>query len=62
MAQAAAKVAIAVTRLELGNTSRVKVIGTVGEYRIDLIVENEVILEIKSVERHDPIFDAQLLT
>src|SRR5258708_6614350 len=34
-AQAAAKVATAVTRLELGNTSRVKGIGTVGEYRID---------------------------
>jgi putative component of toxin-antitoxin plasmid stabilization module len=33
-AQAAAKVAIAVTRLELGNTSRVKWIGTIGEYRI----------------------------
>ena len=34
-AQAAAKVAIAVLRLELGNTSRVKWIGTIGEYRID---------------------------
>jgi len=34
-AQAAAKVATAVTRLELGNTSRVKWIGTIGEYRID---------------------------
>jgi GxxExxY protein len=34
----------------------------IGEYRIDLIVENAVILEIKSVERHDPIFEAQLLT
>lgn len=34
-AQAAAKVATAVIRLELGNTSRVKWIGTIGEYRID---------------------------
>ena len=33
--QAAAKVATAVVRLELGNTSRVKWIGTIGEYRID---------------------------
>ena len=33
--QAAAKVATAVARLELGNLSRVKWIGTVGEYRID---------------------------
>ena len=35
---------------------------TIGEYRIDLIVENAVVLEIKSVERHNPIFEAQLLT
>src|ERR1700742_1483910 len=34
-ALAAAKVATAVERLELGNTSRVKRIGTIGEYRID---------------------------
>jgi putative addiction module killer protein len=34
-AQAAAKVATAVLRLELGNVSRVKWIGTMGEYRID---------------------------
>lgn len=34
-AQAAAKVTTAVVRLELGNLSRVKWIGTIGEYRID---------------------------
>ncbi|MFI4987889.1 MAG: type II toxin-antitoxin system RelE/ParE family toxin [Alphaproteobacteria bacterium] len=34
-AQAAAKVATATLRLELGNMSRVKWIGTIGEYRID---------------------------
>jgi len=33
--QAAAKVATAVVRLEIGNVSRVKWIGTIGEYRID---------------------------
>jgi putative addiction module killer protein len=33
--QAAAKVAIARARLEKGNTSAVKWIGTIGEYRID---------------------------
>jgi putative addiction module killer protein len=33
--QAAAKVAAAILRLELGNTSRVKWIGTIGESRID---------------------------
>jgi GxxExxY protein len=35
---------------------------TIGEHRIDLLIENAVILELKSVERHDPIFEAQLLT
>jgi len=34
-ADAAAKVATAVLRLELGNLSRVKWLGVVGEYRID---------------------------
>jgi len=33
--QAAAKVAIARTRLEMGNTSAIKWIGAIGEYRID---------------------------
>jgi GxxExxY protein len=34
----------------------------VGDYRLDLVVENSVVLEIKSVDRFDPIFEAQLLT
>jgi GxxExxY protein len=34
----------------------------VGEYRLDLVVEQAVIVEIKTVERLDPIFEAQLLT
>jgi len=34
----------------------------IGEHRIDLLVEDLVILEIKSVERHDPVFEAQVLT
>ena len=34
-AQAAAKVATAIVRLELGNLSHVKWIGVIGEYRID---------------------------
>lgn len=34
----------------------------VGDYRLDLMVENSVVLEIKSVDRFDPIFEAQLLT
>lgn len=34
----------------------------VGEYRIDLIVEDAVVVELKSVERFDPVFEAQVLT
>src|SRR5262245_46210357 len=34
----------------------------VGDYRLDLIVEQQVIVEVKAVERHDPVFDAQILT
>ncbi|HJW84916.1 MAG TPA: GxxExxY protein [Anaerolineae bacterium] len=34
----------------------------VGEYGIDLLVEDAVVVEIKSVERHDPVFEAQVLT
>ena len=33
-----------------------------GEYRVDVIVDNRVLLEIKSVERDNPLFEAQLLT
>ena len=35
---------------------------TIGEYRLDLLVEDTVVVEVKSVERHDPVFDAQVLT
>ena len=34
----------------------------VGDYRLDLVVENSVVLELTSVDRFDPIFEAQLLT
>ena len=34
----------------------------IGEYRLDLIVEDAVVVEIKSVERHDPVLEAQVLT
>lgn len=33
-----------------------------GEYRLDLLVEDLVVVEVKSVERYDPVFEAQLLT
>jgi len=34
----------------------------IGEYRLDLVVENKVVVEIKAVSRLDPIFEAQVLT
>src|SRR5690242_14424223 len=33
----------------------------IGAYRLDLLVEDMVVVEAKSVERHDPVFEAQLL-
>lgn len=33
-----------------------------GEYRLDLLVEDAVIVEVKSVERLSSLFEAQLLT
>ena len=33
----------------------------IGEHRIDLLVDDSVIVEIKSVERVDPVFDAQVI-
>jgi GxxExxY protein len=35
---------------------------SLGEYCMDLVVEDLVIVEIKSVERFNPVFEAQLLT
>jgi len=32
------------------------------DYRIDILVENEIIIELKSVELMNPIYEAQLLT
>ena len=34
----------------------------IGEYRLDLFVDKQVVVEIKSVERFDPVFAAQVLT
>jgi GxxExxY protein len=33
----------------------------VGDYRLDLVVDDTVVVEIKSVERGDPLFEAQVL-
>lgn len=34
----------------------------IGDHRLDLVVEDTVVVELKSVERMDPIFSAQVLT
>ena len=34
----------------------------IGEYRLDFIVSDRVVVEVKSVERFDPVFEAQVLT
>jgi GxxExxY protein len=34
----------------------------VGEYRLDLLVADAVIVEVKAVDRLDPVFEAQLLS
>lgn len=35
---------------------------TLGEYRVDFWVEQALVLELKAVDRHEPVFEAQLLT
>jgi GxxExxY protein len=35
---------------------------SVGEYRLDLLVEDQIVIEIKAVERFDPVFEAQVLS
>ena len=34
----------------------------IGEHRLDILVEKTVVVELKSVERFDPVFQAQLLS
>ncbi len=34
----------------------------VGDLRVDFLVADEVVVEIKSVDRYDPVFDAQVMT
>lgn len=33
-----------------------------GDFRLDLLVEDKIIVELKAVERDDPVFKAQLLS
>lgn len=33
----------------------------IGDHRLDFLVEDAVIVELKSVERFDPLFEAQIL-
>jgi GxxExxY protein len=34
----------------------------IGFYRIDFLVENEIVVEIKAVDKYNPLFEAQLLS
>ena len=34
----------------------------IGDFRIDLLVEDTIVVELKSVERMDPVFEAQILS
>jgi GxxExxY protein len=34
----------------------------IGEYRVDLVVEDKVVVEVKAVTKLDPVFEAQVLT
>jgi GxxExxY protein len=35
---------------------------TIGEYKPDMVINDLIVVEIKSVERFDPVFEAQVLT
>lgn len=35
---------------------------SVGDFKLDLLVDDVLVVELKSVERHDPLFEAQLLS
>jgi GxxExxY protein len=34
----------------------------IGDFKIDILVEDCIVLELKSVERFDPVFEAQILS
>jgi len=34
----------------------------VGQFRVDVLVDETIVLELKSVERHDPVFEATILS
>jgi GxxExxY protein len=33
-----------------------------GEHRLDLLVEGQIVVELKAVDRFDPVFQAQILS
>ena len=35
---------------------------SIGTFKIDILVENLIVLELKSVEKNDPLFEAQILS
>src|ERR1700690_1331972 len=34
----------------------------IGDFRVDVVVDDALLLEMKSVERHDSVFEAQVLS
>ena len=63
--ESALKIELNKSGLELERQKRVDVRYDgiiIGEHRLDLLVENKVVVELKSVERFDPVFQAQLLS
>jgi len=34
----------------------------IGVFKLDLVVENRIVVELKSTERMDPVYDAQILS
>lgn len=34
----------------------------IGEFRADIVVDGKILIELKSVERFDPLFEAQILS
>ena len=51
--------------IKFENQFRVPVIykgQNLGEYRIDLLIEHEIVVEIKAVNRIEPVFEAQIIT
>jgi GxxExxY protein len=62
---AALAIELAHTRIDFERQRKIPLLyrgRPIGDYKIDLIVENRVVVEVKSVLRLEPVFAAQVLT